>query len=149
MVDRTGLIGHAYPPYSFPVEHGKVREFAVAVKDRDPVYLDVEKARSAGYAHLPVPPTFSAVTTHWAVRDGEDVLGLNLRRVLAGGAEWEYLGDVVVGDVLTVRSRIADVLDKSGSRGPMTLIVTEHEFVNQRAETVMRLRSTVIELGEQ
>ncbi|MFF0575867.1 MaoC family dehydratase N-terminal domain-containing protein [Streptosporangium saharense] len=147
MADRD-LIGHEYPSYSFPVEYGKVREFALAVKDEDPVHHDVEAARAAGYPHLPVPPTFSAVTSHWAARGGLDVLGLDLRRVLAGGAEWEYLGDIVVGDVLTVRSRIADVLSKQGGRGPMTLVVTEHTFVNQRQETVLRLRSTVIELGE-
>ncbi|MEV7011481.1 MaoC family dehydratase N-terminal domain-containing protein [Streptosporangium sp. NPDC051022] len=148
MVDRSGLIGHEYPSYSFPVEHGKVREFALAVKNDDPVHHDVEAARAAGYAHLPVSPTFSAVTSHWAVRSGPDVLGMDLKRVLAGGAEWEYLGDIVAGDVLTVRSRIADVLSKNGSRGPMTLVVTEYTFVNQRDETVLRLRSTVIELGE-
>ncbi|GII66179.1 hypothetical protein Skr01_62640 [Sphaerisporangium krabiense] len=148
MTDRRHLVGHAYTPYTFPVEHGKVREFALAVKDEDPVYHDVEAARAAGYRHLPVPPTFSAVTSHWAVRD-VDVLRLDLRRVLAGGAEWEYLGDIVAGDVLTVRSRIADVQEKTGSRGPMTLMITEHEFVNEREETVMRMRSTVIEMGEQ
>ncbi|MFF3671812.1 FAS1-like dehydratase domain-containing protein [Microtetraspora malaysiensis] len=148
MTDRSHLIGHTYTPYTFPVEHGKVREFAGAVKDDDPVYRDVEAARAAGYAHLPVPPTFSAVTSHWAVRD-TDVLGLDLRRVLAGGSEWEYLGDVVAGEWMTVRSRIADVQYKTGSRGPMTLVITEYDFVNQHEETVLRLRSTVIELGEQ
>jgi hydroxyacyl-ACP dehydratase HTD2-like protein with hotdog domain len=148
MADRSGLIGHAYTPYTFPVEHGKVREFALAVKDGDPVYRDADAARAAGYRHLPIPPTFSAATLHWAVRD-EDVVRLDLRRVLAGGAEWEYLGDVVAGDVLTVRSRIADVQEKTGSRGPMTLVITEHDFVNEREETVLRVRSTVIEMGEQ
>ncbi|GII87842.1 hypothetical protein Ssi03_58320 [Sphaerisporangium siamense] len=148
MTDRRHLIGHAYTPYTFPVEHGKVREFARAVKDEDPVYHDVEAARAAGYRHLPAPPTFSAVTSHWATRN-VDVLRLDLRRVLAGGAEWEYLGDIAAGDVLTVRSHIADVQEKTGSRGPMTLVITEHEFVNEREETVMRLRSTVIEMGEQ
>ncbi|GAA1002341.1 hypothetical protein Aple_000130 [Acrocarpospora pleiomorpha] len=146
MADRRDLIGHTYPPYTLPVEHGKVREFALAVKDADPAYRDLEEAHAAGYRSLPVPPTFSAVTSHWAAR--QDVLGLDLRRVLAGGAEWEYLGEIVAGDVLTVRSRVADVQEKNGSRGPMTLIVTEHDFVNQQAETVLRLRSTAIELGE-
>ncbi|MGI5490115.1 FAS1-like dehydratase domain-containing protein [Microtetraspora malaysiensis] len=148
MTDRHGLVGHTYTPYTFPVEHGKVREFAQAVKDEDPVYRDVAAARDAGYRHLPTPPTFSAVTSHWAVRDA-DVLRLDLRRVLAGGAEWEYMSEIVAGDVLTVRSHIAEVQEKTGSRGPMTLIITEYDFVNQHEETVMRLRSTVIEMGEQ
>ncbi|GAA0402820.1 hypothetical protein Acor_68260 [Acrocarpospora corrugata] len=141
MTDRSGLVGHTYPHYTVRVEHGKVREFALAVKDDDPVYAD-----EAG--RLPAPPTFSAVTSHWLPRERADVLGLDLRRVLAGGAEWEYLGEIVAGDVLTVRAHIAEVSEKTGSRGPMTLVVTEHEFVNQREETVLRLRSTVIELGE-
>jgi len=148
VADR-GVIGHEYPPYSFPVEHGKVREFALAVKDDDPVLHDLDAARAAGHPHLPAPLTFSAVSSHWAPPPTRDVLGLDLRRVLAGGAEWEYLGEIVVGDVLTVRSRIADVLGKTGSRGPMTLVVTEQTFTNQHDQTVLRLRSTVIELGWQ
>ncbi|GAA5078416.1 ribosomal protein S28E/S33 [Thermocatellispora tengchongensis] len=147
MADR-GLIGWEYQCYSFPVEHGKVREFAVAVKDDDPVLHDVAAARAAGYADLPAPPTFSAVTAHWAPPGGLDALGLDLRRVLAGEAEWEYLEDIVAGDVLTVRSRVADVVGKTGSRGAMTLVTTEHTFTDQHDRTVLRLRTTVIELGE-
>lgn len=148
MVDRNA-IGHEYPPYSFPVEHGKIREFARAIKDDDPVLHDVDAARAAGYRHLPAPPTFSAVTAHWAPPTDRDVLGLDLRRVLAGGAEWEYLGEITAGDVLTVRSRVADMTDKIGSRGPMTLVTIENTFTNQHDQTVLRLRTTVIELGEQ
>lgn len=131
----ANLIGYEYPPYTFPVERGKIREFARAVRDDDPACRDGATA----------PLTFSAVTGHWAPQR-TDVLGLDLRRVLAGGAEWEYLGEIRAGDELTVSSRIADVVHKTGSRGGMTLIITEHSFVNQRGETVLRQRSTAIEL---
>lgn len=143
-----GKIGFEWPPYTIEVERGKVAEFARAVRASDPVYADPAAARAAGYADVPAPPTFSAVGQHWAPHASvEDDLGVDLRRVLAGGAEWEYLGDIVAGDVLTVHGRVVDMVSKRGSRGPMTLIVRENTFVNQRGETVLRLRGTMIELG--
>lgn len=147
MVDRS-KIGHEWPPYTIDVERGKIAEFARAIKTDDPVYRDIEAARAAGYADLPAPPTFSAVAAHWSPRVSvEQDLGVDLKRVLAGGAEWEYLGEIVAGETLTVRSRIADIVDKSGSRGPMTLVVMENSFRNAGGEEVLRVRSTMIELG--
>lgn len=147
MVDHS-KIGHEWAPYTIEVERGKIAEFARAIKTGDAVYLDREAARAAGYADVPAPPTFSAVGQHWAPPvPVEDDLGVDLRRVLAGGADWEYLGDIVAGDVLTVHGRIADIVDKRGSRGPMTLLIRENTFVNQHGETVLRLRSTMIELA--
>lgn len=143
-----GKIGFEWPVYTIEVERGKIAEFAQAVKAADPVYRDRDAARAAGYADVPVPPTFSAVGQHWAPKVSvEEDLGVDLKRVLAGGAEWEYLGDIVAGDVLTVHGRVVDMVEKQGGRGPMTLIVRENTFVNQRGETVLRLRGTMIELG--
>jgi hypothetical protein len=148
VVDRS-KIGHEWAPYTMQVERGKVREFADAVFSDDAVYRDVEAARAAGYPDLPVPPTFSAVTAHWSPQTSvEDDLGVDLKRVLAGGAEWEYLGEIVAGETLTVRGRIADIVEKQGSRGPMTLVIRENTFCNERGEDVLRVRSTMIELGQ-
>lgn len=144
----TSKIGHEWPSYTLEVERGKITEFARAIKTADPVYVDGAAARAAGYADVPAPPTFSAVGSHWAPQVSvEDDLGVDLKRVLAGGAEWEYLGDIVAGDVLTVVGRVADIVEKRGSRGPMTLLIRENTFVNQRGERVLRVRSTMIELG--
>jgi acyl dehydratase len=146
MDDLHELVGTRYPTYSFPVERGKVMEFARAVMSDEPTQVDVGHARAQGFDDVVAPPTFSAVTSHWAPPMAE--ARLDLRRVLAGGARWEYHRPIVAGDELTVETRVVSVDHKIGRRGGMTLIVRESTFTNQRGETAMSLRSTMIQLDK-
>ncbi|WP_233809906.1 FAS1-like dehydratase domain-containing protein [Paraburkholderia sp. HP33-1] len=130
MADAS-LIGYRFPSFSFPVEEGKLREFSRAV-------LWEGGARPA--------PTFSAAASFWTPPDTGPGLNLDLKRVLAGGNEWEYLGLIAAGDVLTVHASITDVRHKAGKRGVMSIIVREARFVNQRGEEVLVQRSDIIEL---
>lgn len=147
-MNRADLVGQPLPTYSFPVETGKVVEFAKAVFADDPVHTDVRAAEAEGFAGVVAPPTFSAVAQHWAPQDTGNLLDLDLRRVLAAGAEWDYYEPIVAGDVLTVAGEVVSVEHKEGRRGGMTLITRENRFVNQRDELVMKVRSTVIELDD-
>ena len=36
--------GKTFPPYAFPVERGKIREFADAIGDPNPIYRDPDHA---------------------------------------------------------------------------------------------------------
>lgn len=146
MRSRDALLATRIDPYEMHVERGKVVEFARAVLADDPVHTDVDAARAAGHPDLVAPPTFSAVTGHWS--PPRDVLGLDLRRVLAGGNEWEYVRPVHAGEVLTVHTRVSDVTHKTGSRGGMTLMVLESEFRGTDGEPCLVNRSTVIELDQ-
>jgi acyl dehydratase len=84
---------------------------------------------------------------HWmdlaATRPG---MKLDLRRVLHGEQEFEYLRPIRPGDVLTSRSRTKDVFEKPGRRGgKMLFVVGETELTNQRGEVVAYMRSTTIQ----
>ena len=57
MLDRQ-YIGHTMPKFSVPVETGRLRFFAKAMGQTDPVYTDEAAAQAAGHPGLPVPPTF-------------------------------------------------------------------------------------------
>ena len=46
---------------TYAVGREKVREYAYAVGESEPRYLDVETARAAGYADVIAPPMFAAV----------------------------------------------------------------------------------------
>ncbi len=56
-IDRS-IIGQRVPEHTVDVERGRLRFFARATGQLDPVYTDVEAARGAGHRDLPVPPTF-------------------------------------------------------------------------------------------
>lgn len=128
----TSLIGYRFPSYSFPVEDGKLRELNRAV-------LWDGGAQPA--------PTFSAIASFWIPPDPGGGMKRDLRRVLLGACEWEYLGPVQAGDVLTVHAHIADVREKVGRRGPMTSIVREERYLNQHGQEVMVRRSETLELA--
>jgi hydroxyacyl-ACP dehydratase HTD2-like protein with hotdog domain len=125
-------VGLVIDEVDFPVEEGKVREFAIGVGDSD--------LRS-------VPPTFSTVAGHW--RDQAAMvalLGLDLRRVVVGGSEWEYHAPLVIGDRLRGRRVVKAVEEKQSARGPMKLFTLETRFERANGDLVVVQRDTVIEL---
>ena len=139
MADKS-LIGTEMGTVSFPVERGKIREFANAILDDNPIYQE-ERA--------PAPLTFSMTQSFWP-REGGDLskVNINYAMVVHGGQEFEYLGPVHAGDTLTGRSRIADVYEKEGKRGgTMNFWVFETTFANQKGEDVLISRNVLIERG--
>jgi acyl dehydratase len=145
--DRS-WIGKSGEPVTMWIDRGKVREFARAIKDDDPIYFDEEHARGEGGGLVP-PVTFLETLRLWDEGGGRPRPPLDLKRTLHGEQEYELLRPIHVGDMLTARSRIADVYDKPGRRGgSMTFVVTETEFRNAQGELVARARSVGIETGQ-
>jgi acyl dehydratase len=127
------------------IEFGKIREFARAIKDDNPLYFDEEYARKTAGGVMP-PPTFTMTQGFWDDGQGRIDLGLDLRRVLHGEQEFEYLKPIYAGDVLTARAKISNVEKRPGKRGgEMTFVTVETEYRNQRDEVVLYARSTIIE----
>jgi acyl dehydratase len=137
-IDRS-IIGKWSPGTTMRVEVGKIREFARAVKDENPTFRDEERAVA--------PPTFLMTVAHWMDLSGtRPGMKLDMRRVLHGEQDFEYLKPIRPGDVLTTRSRTKDVFEKPGRRGgKMLFVVGETEFTNQRGEVVAYMRNTLIQ----
>ena len=145
MADAS-LIGHESPEGHMPVERGKIAEFARATFSDRPIFTDPEAARQAGFRDVPAPPTFVVASAHFVPSDPGFSAKLDMKRILAGGAEWEFFRPLMAGDELTVRSRVVDVETKQGKRGQMTLITREVSYFDASGELVQRMRSTVIEM---
>jgi hypothetical protein len=142
MADRS-IIGTELGATTFPVERGKIREFANAILEDNPAYLEDERPQA--------PLTFTMTTAFWPREAGAPVpnLGLNYARVLHGEQEYEYLKPVQAGDVLTGRSKISDVYEKEGKRGgTMTFVVFETQFTNQRSEVAVIARQVIVETSK-
>jgi len=141
-------IGRVGAPQILHVEFGKIREFARAIKDDNPLYFDPDYARREAGGIVP-PPTFTMTLAHWDDGRGRPALDLDLRRLLHGEQEFEYVQPIHAGDVLTATTRVADVFEKAGGRGgTMKFAILETEFKNQSGALVMRSRSTLIETGQ-
>lgn len=148
MADAS-LIGHESPEGRMPVERGKIAEFARATFATSPVFTDIEAARQAGFRDVPAPPTFVVASAHFVPSDPGLNAKIDMKRILAGGAEWEFIRPLTAGEELTVRSRVVDVETKQGKRGPMTLITREVSYFDAGGELVQRMRSTMIEMPPQ
>ena len=58
---NTQAIGKQYEPTTYAVGREKIKEYARAVGETNPIHLDVQAARDAGYADVVAPPMFAVV----------------------------------------------------------------------------------------
>lgn len=133
----------------FEIEAGKVEEFARSVKDDDPVYRDEEVAAERGFEAIPAPLTFERVSMFPRYRTVEKYgidLGFQEEYTIHGEQEYEYERPLVVGDVLTGTTTLADVYERDGNRGgTMIFAVLETEYTDEDGDVVLTARSTAIE----
>ena len=143
MIDRK-WIGHELPPSVLPIERSRLRFFAKAIGETDPVYTDVAAARAAGYADLPAPPTFlfAAELDSGAVDTLLDRLGVPVARLLHGEQGFSHHRAACAGDTITVRSRIEDIYDKKN--GALEFVVKTSKATNQRDELVAEMRTVLV-----
>ncbi|MEU3753581.1 MaoC family dehydratase N-terminal domain-containing protein [Streptomyces olivoreticuli] len=112
------FVGRTYPatePYE--VGREKIREFADAIGDANPVYTDPEAAKALGHPDVIAPPTFVFAITFRAagqvVQDPQ--LGLDYDRVVHGDQKFAYTRPVRAGDRLTVTSKIETIKSMAGN----------------------------------
>jgi acyl dehydratase len=148
VAEQDPRIGRSGKPATMRVEFGKIREFARAIKDDNPLYFDEAHAKREAGGVMP-PPTFTMTQAFWEGPESRIELDLDLRRVLHGEQEFEYVKPVYAGDVLTGQGRISAVEKRPGKRGgEMTLVTLETEYKNQKGEVCLYARSTIIETAK-
>lgn len=135
-----------------PVDRGIVRRFAIAIMDQSAEYRDEKAAKEAGYADIVAPPTY-IVRTPPAQWGGEDSLPTaapnpvqvpGVRKAVLGGMEIDLFRPVQVGDLISYRTRMSDIYEKQGEKGPMAVTVQETVYVNQNRELLAIARKTLI-----
>lgn len=143
MIDRK-FIGHEMKPSVLVVDATRLRFFAKAIGETDPVYFDENAAKAAGYAAIPAPPTFlfAGSMDSGAMFDLLDEMEVPLAKVLHGEQQFEYLAPVVAGDTVRITSRVSDIYDKKN--GTLEFFVTESTATNQHGKDVARLRGVTV-----
>jgi acyl dehydratase len=125
---------------TYAVGREKVREYAQAVGEDDPRYLDPEAARSAGFADVVAPPMFAAVYAGSAVFPAIMESGLDFSRMVHGAQEFTWHEPVVAGDEVTTDAELED----RSERGGLEFYVFKSTSKNQRGELVCEGRWTNI-----
>jgi acyl dehydratase len=120
------FVGRTYPPTEpYEVSRVKIREFAEAVGDLNPAYLDPEAARALGHKDVIAPPTFPIVISlpagDQAALDPE--LGLDYTRVVHGDQRFVYERPLRAGDRVVCGVRVQSI--KSAAGNDMITIAAE------------------------
>ena len=133
---NTDAIGREWPAVDYEVGREKIREYAHAVGETNPVHHDREAARAAGFRDVVAPPMFCVVYSAPAVGPGvlDPEVGINLAAMVHGSQEFIWGEPVCAGDVITTRARLADVHEQDG-RG---YYVFESVSTNQNGEQTVR-----------
>ena len=138
-------IGKEYPPYPVTVERGRIKDFARAIGDPNPFYLDDPVGRASSWGDVIAPPTFATTfrdESLAATMLGD--LGIDISRVLHGEQEFEIHRQLVPGETYLCRSKVLDIYEKAGRSGPMAFVVRETAVTDRQNEIVVTMRSVTV-----
>jgi acyl dehydratase len=146
---NTSLKGKEFAPYTVTVERGRIKDFARAIGDLNPFYLDDRVGASSEFGDLIAPPTFpitfrdEGFDTNALLKE----LGTDVSRILHGEQEFELHRPIRAGETFLCRPKLTDIYEKSGKSGAMAFVVRETYVTDKDGELVATLRGvTVIRL---
>jgi hypothetical protein len=130
--------------YEMPLDRSKVREFARAVKSKNPAHQGLDPL---------IPPTMlTSARLLWEPFDQAAIptLGFDMRRVLHGEEEYVFHGPLPrAGQTLQVDTRVVDTYEKPGKRGgSMRFAVVVNEFRDEAGELIAEQRSVIVETAK-
>ena len=161
-----GLEGEAITSPT-PLSEDTLRRFVQAVMETDPVHWDPEVAAASKYRTVvatPLQPIHAFVRAAGtpdpadALSDDPDWDGIPrdqgrrglppvpvpLSRMLNGGTDAQFFQLARIGDVVTARSRYADIVEKQGKSGPMVIIKQETTYTNQDGDVLAVVTTSAI-----
>jgi hypothetical protein len=143
-IDRDKALAMAPAVTQMRVDASRLRFFARATGQTDPIYTDLATARAKGHRDLPVSPTF----LFGLGMEGPDPfgfveqLGIDLRTVLHGTQDFTYHTLAYAGDELTMTSRVSDVYTRKG--GVLEFIVRDSQVRSSDGTLIAELRAVMV-----
>lgn len=143
MIDKKH-IGRTTPPQTVDVEKGRLKFFAKAIGETDPIYSDEAAAKAAGHKTIPAPPTFAfclemETNSLW---DNIAAMGVPVGKILHGSQSFSYRAPIYAGDRITFVTKVSDIFDKKG--GALEFIVEDTTATNQDGVEVGSLQRVIV-----
>ncbi len=136
-------IGKQYAPVVYAVGREKIREYAAAVGETNPLHYDLEVAKAAGYRDLLAPQLFVVVYAGaaFSIALFDTDLEIDFARLVHGSQAFTWHQPVIAGDEVVTTFTVADISERAGLRFDRFSSVS----VNQRGETTCEgVWSTII-----
>ena len=157
--EARAMIGRQSEPITgYEVSEHEIRRYCDAVDDLNPLYLNKGGTEKSIHGGIVAPPLFYSIPFATSLplselredgrptaRPGSPTVPLKVTRTMFGGIEVEFVRPVRPGDILTSKTKIADIYERTGRNGTnMVFVIRETVFTNQKGETVAIERSTGI-----
>ena len=123
-VDKK-FIGREYKPVTYVIGEEKIKEYALAIGDLNPLYIN------RGFAHPMFVVVFAKSAMESLFEDKE--INLNMSRLLHGEQEFDFHKIVKAGDIIKTIGKIRNILEKNNN----DFIELETKSYNQNSELVV------------
>lgn len=146
MAINRDFIGRTFESTArYQVGREKLREFAQAIGDFNPIYHDVQAAQEAGHPDIVAPPTFAFSITYKALIGaiGDPALGIDYGRVVHGEQHFHYERPLYAGDEVSVTSTVEDIL----TAGKNELLVLRQDVYSAAGELIASTRNITVSRG--
>lgn len=136
-----------------PLGRAAIRYFAVAIGDDNPVYVNDDAARAAGYDGVIAPPTLVCETNQYmpGPRDADGYLGhawgfqVPGARLLRGGNSYEFGRPVRPDDVVTATWKVLDAAEHTSRSGrPLLVVTSQATYTDAAGELLATNTETLI-----
>lgn len=147
MAVNPELQGREFAPTApYLVGREKVREFSRAVFATNPINLDPDAARAAGYADVVAPPTFPVVVQEHTLAQllAEPDAGIDFSRVVHGDQRFTYSRPIVAGDELTATLTVSSVKTLGGN----SMVTADSVITDASGAHVVTAISTLVVRGD-
>ncbi len=131
---------YRYPDH-YIVEREKIREYAIAVKNDDPLFREDKAARELGYNGLPAPLTFISVFGYKAVAAFFEWVGIETHdaQVVQVDQALKFFAPITVGDRLHCDVEIESIRRAHGT----DIIMTKQTITNDAGDVVQETYTTL------
>ena len=134
------LVGTGSEPAANWIERGAVRQFAAAIGDPNPLFVDEAAAKGSRYGGLIAPPTF-AITLDYGQIGG---LVLPSEGLLHGEQRISAVRPLRVGEMIMGQDVFESYYEKQRGRGLLTFLVFAQTGTAENGEVVLRMRKVLI-----
>ncbi len=128
----SSLIGASSQPQTCEVTREGVLRFMVATEDPA-----LQSGTDIEYA----PPTFP--TTFRVRVPGLELDGSKMQ-LIHGEQQYTYTRKLRIGEKITCVAQVADIRERAGKSGPMTIIISEITGMDEQQQQIFSGRSTLI-----
>ena len=129
------FIGREYKPTDYVVGQEKIKEYAFAVGDTNPLYTDQEFAKKSKYGAMIAPPMFVVVFARDAMFNLflDKEIKIDMSRLVHGEQEFNFHKIVKANDSIKTSSKIKNIYLKNNN----DFIELETKSYNQNNELVV------------